>query len=261
MHTFFPSLLLRSNTGRVPATGRRSLAAGESVTCLSERLLGRARRTFGFGLGRWVAQGSLWSLLALTPAGCLVASTPEFEKPQQTRPFLLAASADPDIREFVIITDEKANIRNEFSALVMSEDVGEPVKVALYIDYGEPNVEGRPFHKALTLFPDLPAGKLSDGGRRIRAHLFPEQENVEPGCHTVTMIVSHEFDYSGCPKSLDDSSQLTWTVLRCSSITDCATINADNSAKNCPSSNTSMNKLESCAEASTGADAGDGGGS
>lgn len=260
MHTFFPSLLLRSNTGKVPATGRRNLAAVESVTCLSERLLERARRTFGFGLGRRVAQGSLWSLLALTPSGCLVASTPEFEKPERTPPFLLAATADPDIREFVLITDEEANIRNEFSAMVMSEDVGQPVKVALYIDYGEPNVEGRPFHKALILFPEIPPGRMSDNPRQVRAHLYPEQENVEPGCHTVTMIVSHEFDYSGCPKSLADSSQLTWTVLRCSSATNCVPIDADNSTKNCPSSNSSMNQLESCAGVSTGSDAGDGGG-
>src|SRR5215218_5807322 len=52
-----------------------------------------------------VAQRSLCALLAFMSQACLVPSTTEFTEPDQTPPFLVGSSADPDIREFLVVVD------------------------------------------------------------------------------------------------------------------------------------------------------------
>jgi hypothetical protein len=203
-----------------------------------------------------LAHRSLCLLAAVMSPACLVTSTSEFQEPQQTPPFLVASTADPDIREFLIVVDGET--RKDFSASIISEDRGHPVKVALYIDYGEPNVAGQPFRYSLTNFPDIAPGSLSDDSRRVQAQWFPEIQFVENGCHTVTMVVTHEFDFLDCPKVPTDSSQLVWKVLRCKSRETCDPISINDPALMCPSSEQSP--LASCLQNSTGPDAGDGGG-
>lgn len=185
---------------------------------------------------------------------CLVTSTSEFEEPKQTAPFLLSSTADPDIREFVVIVDSES--RKDFKAFIVSEDRGQPVKVALYIDYGKPNTYGQPFRDALTAFPDIPPGSLSDGQRQVQAQL--DSSTLENGCHTVTMVVTHEFNYLACPKNPADSTQLVWKVLRCKSRETCDLISINDPALMCPSSE--QGPLASCELTSTDPDAGDGGG-
>jgi hypothetical protein len=56
--------------------------------------------------------------------------------------------------------------------------------------------------------------------RNIRGKWNLVSNAPAPGCHTVTLIVSHEFDAeTSCPVCRNDSSQLTWPVFVCDSET------------------------------------------
>jgi hypothetical protein len=208
----FPALL-----GLVPGAKRaaRGLgAAGASpATALSERCAWI--RAFS-AMGSLARRSLLPVVVTMISPACLVTSTPEFEDPPKTRPMLLASGASPDLREIVII-DQPAI---EFRASVLSEDADDSVKVSLLIDYGiKSDVDERPYRDAEDRNKEVPPGALADGPRDVVAKLFPDVifwGVPQAGCHTVTMMVSHNFDSaSGCPNTLEDSSQLTWQVIRC----------------------------------------------
>jgi hypothetical protein len=211
-----PPLRKPASLGLAPDARRviQRLGAGHasSATALSER----CAWIRGFSAIAWLARRSLLLVLVpmITPA-CLVTSTPEFEDPPQTAPLLLGANASPDLREIVMV-DQPAI---EFRASVVSEDADVSVKVRLLIDYGVQSlINERPYLDAEVSIKEVPPGKLADGPRDVVAKLFPDQILWVPktGCHTVTMMVTHSFDQDlGCPVDLDDSSQLTWQVIRC----------------------------------------------
>lgn len=166
------------------------------------------------------------SLALVASPGCLITSAPEFERPKQTPPFLIAADAKPDLRQPIIVTDV-GQPAITFDATVLSED-HEPVQVRLLIDYGFTNVRGQ---KARRVIPQkqVAAGSLSDGPRPLSAAWFPSSDPVDRnGCHTVTLMVSHRFDdndnNTGCPVRRCDSSALVWQVLLpCEPGEDCIT--------------------------------------
>ena len=201
-----------------------------------------------------LARPSLCLFLAIMPSACLVTSVPQFDEPAQTPPFLVAAAADPDIREFVFVLDGEQRI--DFRAEVLSEDRGTPVQIALYIDYGQENAAGNPFKRAIAEFPEITPGTLSQGARPVHAEWFLDSDDVAPGCHTITMMVTHEFDFRRCPRRLADSSHLVWNILRCTSKESCAI----DPATECPSS--AEAPLVACPAETPGPDAGtgDGGG-
>lgn len=187
------------------------------------------------------------------PAGCLVTSVPEFEEQAQTPPFLIASSAIPDIREFLLVEDGDVSLT--FSAQVLSEDRGVPVQVAIYIDYGKENMAGNPWKRVVAEYPSIAPGTLEQGARRFNVTWYPDADFFN-GCHTITMMVTHEFDFRRCPMRLKDSSHLVWQVLRCSTKESCGTIDPFTS---CP--NSTVDPLVECPEEAPGLedDAGGGG--
>ena len=178
---------------------------------------GRARR----GVWATLAQSSL-CLLALTMAftGCLVTSTLEFTPPERTRPYLVTATADPDPRGVLLVNTleqlQMGKTSFEFSADVVSEDQGAKVKGYLYIDYGK-TVGDHPYADLIPEIRELPPSTMSDTTKRnIRGKWNVASNAPSDGCHTVTLIVSHEFDAeTSCPVCRNDSSQLTWPVFAC----------------------------------------------
>jgi hypothetical protein len=175
-------------------------------------------------------QRSCLTLLALalaTPA-CLVISTPDVEPPKRTAPFLVAATADPDPRNVLIVDDAQLGDKEsvDFSAHVVSEDDGKKVRFRLYIDYGAPdNLGGQLSAAVISNITPLNPGTVTDMDRVVKATWYPN--SLSPGtrhCHTVTLIASHEFDdTTGCPVCRNDSSQITWQVYRCDSGPSCVT--------------------------------------
>lgn len=164
--------------------------------------------------------------LAMSTPACLVTSTPDFEQPRQTPPFLITSTANPDPTQIYIVDDAKLATQQNavtFSADVRSDDNGESVEFQLYIDYGWPgNQLGQPFWDRRSDIAPLEPSTMSDTSRRVTAKWFPKSQSAGLGCHTVTLIASHRFEISqtansGCPVCLNDSSQITWQIYRCDS--------------------------------------------
>lgn len=165
-----------------------------------------------------LAQSSLCLVLAMSSLGCLVTSTPDFTPPERTRPFLVPSSVDPDARGVILIDTvehPKSLTSIDFSADIVSEDQGSPVQGVLYIDYGA-TLSDRPFRELIQV-RDVPASTLSDQVKRpIRGTWNLANSTVGPGCHTVTLLVSHDLDrITSCPVCRNDSSQITWQVFHC----------------------------------------------
>lgn len=217
----------------------REAARNHALTRLSRRKPNPKRARPAFKRLFALARTSLFLGLVSMSSACLVLSTPHYEEPDQTPPFLVAAAANPDLREFVLVLDE--DTRKDFGAAVLSEDRGDPVHVALYIDYGVPNAAGHPFFRSIAEFPEVPAATMADGPRSVSAQWYLDTANVDPGCHTVTMMATHAFDYRNCPKVLSDSSQLVWKVLRCTTNDTCPVVDP---IKDCP--NSQQKALASC---------------
>lgn len=161
-------------------------------------------------------------IAAISMTSCLITSTPDFNSVEQTPPFLVASSAEPSSRELLVFTPSTVSV--EFSAEVRSEDAGEPVEVVLYIDYGVENAAGQPYRHAIVTNANVNAGTLGDTTPRMaRSKWFLENPKVEPGCHSFTLIVSHQFDSeTRCPSDPSDSSQITWQGVVCASADDCS---------------------------------------
>jgi hypothetical protein len=189
---------------------------------------GHARRR----LWATLAQSSLCLLTLMASTSCLVTSTPDFTPPKRTAPFLVVASADPDPRGVLLVNtleQQDPKLPFTFSADVMSEDQGANVFGHLYIDYGKGT--DSPALDVITEIPPLDPSTMSDTSRRIGGKWSVEQNYVSGSCHTVTLIVSHEFDSAtSCPVCRSDSSQLTWPVYVCDAILPAADCHPDFSA-------------------------------
>ncbi len=182
-----------------------------------------------------LAQSSLCLLTLMASTSCLVTSTPDFTPPKRTPPFLIAASADPDLRGVLKVNTlaqkEAGNLPIAFSADVISEDQGTNVYGHLYIDYGKG--VGQPGVDVITEIPPLDPSTMSDTSRRISGkwNFDISSLKIKNTCHTVTLIVSHEFDSAtSCPVCRSDSSQLTWPVYVCDELIPASDCHPDFSA-------------------------------
>lgn len=194
-------------------------AAPSAATSLSGRRPRPASESAWRTAWSTLAQSSL-CLAALTMAStsCLVTSTPDFTPPKPTRPFLVASSVDPDARGVLLIDTvehPKSLTSIQFSADIVSEDRDAKVQGVLYIDYGL-ITNDRPFREQIQI-ADVAASTLTDPmARPIRAKWNVGASSIGPGCHTVTMLVTHTLDrVSSCPCCRNDSSQITWQVYSC----------------------------------------------
>ncbi len=164
------------------------------------------------------------AVLAASTTGCLITDSPQFQVPQHTAPFLVAASASPDTRGIVRV-DTSALTSEPFSADVVSQDdpAGsggqfQQVSSRLYIDYGFNEVPGLPFRYVLSGNTLQPGTLDQTSGRRVSVTWYPQVDTVTAGCHTATLVVSHLFDdVPGCWACNDDFSTLTWWVNACDS--------------------------------------------
>ena len=154
-------------------------------------------------------------VVAMT-SSCFITSTPEFNPPPQTPPFLLAQNASPPLGEMVILdpTDQELTL----TAPVQSEDADANVSVALYIDYGFQAVGGKPY--AFQEFgQDVIASTIGDKSRVASVTWHPSDFALGRPCTRFTLMVSHLFEHDAksqwCPANLADSSFLTWNVVNC----------------------------------------------
>ena len=172
----------------------------------------------------WLGLGAL----ALSTTGCLITDTPQFTPQTHTAPFLVAASAYPDPHTVVIVDVVEGQNPPPviFAADVVSQDdpLGSTgqfqfVYSRLYLDYGVQGTGGLPFPDYPISGEHVAPGTLAQTqGRRVQAQWLPGERDVSLGCHTATLMVSHLFDdQPGCPVCPNDSSMISWQVLRCNS--------------------------------------------
>jgi hypothetical protein len=171
---------------------------------------------------RWLARSSLPIAVAMSGTACLVVSPPEYEEPKRSAPFLIAEEAFPNLRKTVEVLETDAFV--EFGGAVLSEDNGAPVEVALYIDYGQSNAAGHPYKNRVYPFEPILPGTIADGPRKFQGkRWYLDSAPVAAGCHTITMMASHEFGATVCPVDIDDSSFLVWQIAKCDANGDCPT--------------------------------------
>lgn len=154
--------------------------------------------------------------IALAPpamlASCLVTPTPDFQPAPRTAPFLIAESASPKLQGLLVVDGNEKSI--DFQALVRSEDGPDKVQVRLFVDYGRPRSENEPYQdfvSGLRLAPST----LDDPTPRTAKASWSRRGLITSGCHTFTLMVSHEFDDNQCPADSDDASSLTWFAYLC----------------------------------------------
>ncbi len=175
----------------------------------------------------------------MSASACLVTSSPTFEDPPATKPFLEFETAQPDPRN-VLILNENIDLLT-FEAFVRSEDVGQKVEVRLLLDYGTCNALQQPFLDSFD-DADVAAGTFDEKDRL--ASVRYATVNLDPGCHRLTLMASHAFDgASGCPVDEEDFTQITWTVFRCAG-DDCGAFNP----ASCPPIEASCTNFAICKE-------------
>jgi len=187
------------------------LRARPATTALSH--LGRAERVKASPFAA-VARRSqkvalvllLTSLAALGSSGCIVADPPDYGEPQLTLPNIIGYSVDPPI--FFPIRVTTPGDPTNFSMQIQSEDAGERLYIALFVDYGS---------SQQYFLDDLshPATSFD----KVKPISFDQEFNrVSDGCHTLTMLVMHDSSWNNNANSpdparfRDDIAVLTWTL-------------------------------------------------
>lgn len=161
---------------------------------------------------------------AFAASGCLVTSVPDDETPTLTPPFILDGTAAPPVSDILEIKKDPTN-PNKYTSVglsvsVRSEDAGADLVPILYVDYGFYDEDQNLPFRAARLLDNLPAKTLSDGPRSLAVAYRPTA--LLPGCHTVTLMVTHAFSPNLCPKdTVGDSDQITWRFALCADSSSC----------------------------------------
>ncbi|WP_437736358.1 hypothetical protein [Sorangium sp. So ce1335] len=165
-----------------------------------------------------VARSLAAAALAASTAGCLVISPPEYDHPPTTAPVLTAVFPPP----YLPIHVDGLDASQDFSATVLSEDNGDPVLLAFYIDYGRRSPGGNPYRRFQPVPHQVAAATIAGGPRSFTVSwtndglpLPTDGVTPERECHTITLMASHAFNPCYCPADPDDMSSLTWQFINC----------------------------------------------
>ncbi len=171
-------------------------------------------------LARGPALRAVLQALVLVPTvmftACLVTPTPDFQSPAQTAPFLVADSAVPKLPGILVLD---ASVRQyDFQALVRSEDAGKSVEVRLLVDYGK-TFGLCPCQDSVPGIRIAPSTLDDPSPRTAKATWYAGKASA--GCHTFTLMVSHDFNEHDCPTDSNDASSLTWFAYLCEANQSC----------------------------------------
>ncbi|MEN9577426.1 MAG: hypothetical protein RJA70_435 [Pseudomonadota bacterium] len=140
------------------------------------------------------------ALVALAAQGCLDAA-PSYDEPQRTPPFIIKSQVIPALNAVVKLAPGESM---DISVPFRSEDLGANVLAVAYLDVrpGKPTT-------AVYLW-ESPASTFDDLSRTVRG---PVSNIGAAGCHTVTLVVSHDFNVR--PDRVVDESRadrIVWWV-------------------------------------------------
>lgn len=136
--------------------------------------------------------------------GCLQAGPPDYKDPAQTPPVLDLNSAVPSVLD-VLNVDTTSGETIPFNVQVRSEDRGVDLSADLYVDYGSSA------QQVENAFATVPASTFSDTNREIRlTWTVPSSALLTPGCHQLTLLVTHATNYPVIRNSADVALATWW---------------------------------------------------
>jgi hypothetical protein len=179
----------------------------DNVTALSQQTPREKREFRHLGL---VARVSLLLFALAAPGGpsCVITSSPDFAKPTQTPPFLTGLTPAP----YLLITVRQLNnayTSPTISFQVVSEDLqSAPLQGLLLLDFQGFSV---PNPQVLYSLPPIAPGHFASLATPTREPPKPIDlqfpSGIAPGCHSVTLVVTHEFKYVVGPSGVTISSK------------------------------------------------------
>ncbi|MBW2453696.1 MAG: hypothetical protein JRI68_04260 [Deltaproteobacteria bacterium] len=159
--------------------------------------------------------------VVVSSSACLVTGSPDFSPPERTRPQLIAVTPTTEFIRPAFV--DGAFQPSTIAAEVLSEDAGEPLEAVLLVDYGYLASDNTPWRDSAPV-DDIAPGTLSEGPRPINVTWTP-RSFIQPGCHTVTLLVTHQKRAQNpgywCPAEPDDYDTLTWFVALCEDLATC----------------------------------------
>lgn len=176
-------------------------ARGRAAAC---HLRGLARRS--------QASAFVCALLLLAPlftTGCIIAEAPEYGEPQRTPIFMSDPTPSPANLQVLLNTQP---FPTAFTVTVRSEDAGDRLHSALYVDYKQRT----PVKQSLVEHHSHPASTFSNP--RPITYLVSPNSLFFLGavCHSLTLMVMHESSWDDAalaPKGApEDLAQMTWFV-------------------------------------------------
>jgi hypothetical protein len=148
---------------------------------------------------------------ALGGLHCLVTASPDFAKPTQTPPFLTNLVPPPYQAQFIPNLSPTSYKTATVGFDVISEDLqSPPLEALLLLDFMG---LGARYDQEPLKFQRIAAGHL-DSPPRSNSIDFLLPSATTKGCHSVTLLVSHEFvkDFTReiIPKQSGDVAAVTW---------------------------------------------------
>lgn len=136
-------------------------------------------------------------LVALSSTGCLD-EPPTFEPRGQIPPFILAGRVDPPLGS---VYEDGTPI--DINVPFRSEDVGFPLEARLYLDLLPGAARGDADEAVV-----VPAGIFEDLTRTVEMNWA----RFEPGCHSLTLILTYQGSYDVAGLPLDDTraARVVW---------------------------------------------------
>lgn len=152
----------------------------------------------------------MFGLASVLATGCIVPDAPEYGAPRPTPVFIDQSSISPNPQNVLHIDNVNGNSA-DFSFLVRSEDAGEGLVTAFYIDYKHSTQQQYVDHHRIPA-ATFDVERAASFHFNLQYGLFP----LDASCHVLTMTVLHEsgWDYStnqqiGNPPDLSEVSWLT----------------------------------------------------
>lgn len=163
----------------------------------------------------------LLATVVTSSSACLVTGSPDFSPPERTRPQLIAVTPPTEFIRPAFV--DGAFQPETLEAAVLSEDAGDDLEAVLLVDYGYLAPGDIPWRDTAPVDTIAP-GTLSDGPRPVSVSWTP-RSFIEPGCHTLTLLVTHQKRGTNpgfwCPADADDYASLTWFVALCEDVGTC----------------------------------------
>jgi hypothetical protein len=129
-----------------------------------------------------LARLSLGAVLLSMLSGCLIDDPPPFIAPRQTPPRLDYTKAFPGLDQVLVASSPDLIT---FEVPVTSEDAGDGLSAALFLDFD--GVDGLPISPG----GYLPPSTLADTSPRVLRLKWKVIKQIEPGCHRITLRVTH----------------------------------------------------------------------